>query len=87
MAIPPGGISVNVKNINVGGPVLSDENSAECSKGYAHIQSFDISIPFERENLEGFQSMHVFGRKIKYPQIGTISFSLKFSLSLSSIKP
>ncbi len=76
LAIPPGGISVNVKNINVGGPVLSDDNLAECSKGYAHIQSFDISIPFEREDLEGFQSMHVFGRKIKYPQIGTISFSI-----------
>ena len=76
LAIPPGGISVNVQNLNIGGPVLNDDNNAECSKGYAHIQSFEINVPFERENLEGFQSMHVFGRKIKYPQLGTISFSV-----------
>lgn len=75
-AIAPGGINIKVQNLNVGGPVLSDNNEASCSKGYAHIQSFDINIPFQRENLEGFQSMHVYGRKMKYPQVGTISFSI-----------
>ena len=75
-AIRPGGIFVRIKNIDVGGPVLSIDGGGICMEGEANIQSFDISVPFESENLGGFSSMHVFGRKMKYPQIGTISLSL-----------
>lgn len=75
-AIPPGGITLKVKNINVGGPIIGGKDEGNCMKGDANIQSFDISVPFEREDLYGFQSMHVYGRKMKYPQIGTLSMSL-----------
>tara|TARA_R110002020_G_scaffold133235_4_gene297347 strand:- start:30047 stop:31411 length:1365 start_codon:yes stop_codon:yes gene_type:complete len=75
-AIPPGGINVNLKNLNVGGPILSGLREGTCTKGSANIQSFNINLPFDRENLYGFGSMHAYGRKMKYPQVGTISFSL-----------
>lgn len=75
-AIPPGGINVKIKSLNIGGPILSGLNEGACTKGSANIQSFNISLPFERENLYGFGSMHAYGRKMKYPQVGTISFSL-----------
>ena len=74
-AIPPGGINLKVNNINVGGPIISGEDQGDCIIGDANIQGFDIAVPFTREDLYGFQSMHVYGRKIKYPQIGTISMS------------
>jgi hypothetical protein len=75
-AIAPGGINVYLKNLNVGGPILSDKNKETCIDGSANIQNFKINLPFARENLYGFGSMHTYGRKMKYPQIGTISFSL-----------
>lgn len=75
-AIPPGGITVKIQNINAGGPIINGDKGGACLKGNANIQSFEISTPFERENLDGFESMHVYGRKIKYPQIGEVSFSL-----------
>lgn len=75
-AIAPGGINVRVKNINVGGPIISGYNAGSCTKGAASIQNFDISLPFAREDLRGFSSMHVYGRKMKFPQLGTISFSI-----------
>lgn len=75
-AIPPGGINVNVEELNVAGPILSGQKNGGCIKGSANIQSFDISLPFERENLYGFGSMHAYGRKLKMPQVGTVSFSL-----------
>ena len=75
-AIAPGGINVNLKNLNVGGPILSGKNEGTCIEGSANIQSFNINLPFGREDLYGFESMHVYGRKMKYPQIGSVSFSL-----------
>ena len=42
----------------MGGPLLEDLEGA-CVNAEANIQSFDISVPFEREDLEGFGSMHV----------------------------
>ena len=75
-AIAPGGINVNLRNLNVGGPILSGKNEGTCIEGSANIQSFNINLPFAREDLYGFESMHVYGRKMKYPQIGSISFSL-----------
>lgn len=75
-AIPPGGINVIVEELNVAGPILSGDNNGGCIKGAANIQSFDINLPLERENLYGFGSMHAFGRKLKMPQLGTVSFSL-----------
>ena len=75
-AIPPGGINFKVSNINVGGPVINGTDQGQCLTGDANIQSFDLSIPFAREDLKGFQSMHVYGRKMRYPQLGTISLSL-----------
>jgi hypothetical protein len=75
-AIAPGGIHVKLKNLSMGGPILSGEEAGSCIKGSANIQGFNISLPFQREDLYGFESMHVYGRKMKYPQVGTISFSL-----------
>lgn len=75
-AMGPGAINVKIKNINAGGPILSDKNQANCFQGYAHMQNFEINAPFDRENLQGFESMHLYGRKLKYPQLGTISFSI-----------
>lgn len=75
-AISPGGINVYLENLNMGGPILRGKNEGSCIKGSANIQNFNINLPFERENLYGFESMHVYGRKMKYPQIGTVSFSL-----------
>lgn len=74
-AILPGGINVKIKNLTMGGPLLMDSEGA-CVKGDANVQSFDISVPFDREDLDGFASMHTYGRKMKYPQIGTLSLSL-----------
>lgn len=75
-AIPPGGINFKIQNIDAGGPLINGNNQGTCLKGDAHIQSFEISSPFERENLDGFESIHVYGRKLKYPQIGSLSISL-----------
>ena len=75
-AIPPGGINVKIRNLDHGGPIISEDEENSCIKGTANIQSFNIDVPFEREDLYGFQSMHVYGRKLKFPQLGTISFSL-----------
>ena len=75
-AISPGGINVYLENLNMGGPILLGKNEGSCIKGSANIQNFNINLPFDRENLYGFESMHVYGRKMKYPQIGTVSFSL-----------
>lgn len=75
-AMGPGAVNIKIRNINAGGPVLSDFNQANCYQGYAHVQNFQIDAPFERENLQGFESMHVYGRKLKYPQLGRISFSI-----------
>lgn len=75
-AIPPGGINLHINNINVGGPIISGHNAGTCTEGSANIQSFDITLPLAREDLRGFSSMHVYGRKMKYPQLGTLSMSL-----------
>ena len=75
-AIAPGGINVRLKNLNIGGPIISGDRQGTCTKGSANIQSFNISLPFAREDLYGIGSMHAYGRKMKYPQIGTISFSI-----------
>jgi hypothetical protein len=75
-AITPGGINVRLKNLNIGGPIISGYNEGTCTKGSANIQNFNISLPFAREDLYGIGSMYAYGRKMKYPQIGTISFSL-----------
>jgi len=56
--------------------LISGVNEGACIKGDANIQGFNISLPFAREDLKGFGSMHVYGRKMKYPQLGTISFSI-----------
>jgi hypothetical protein len=75
-AMPPGAIHVKIRNLDSGGPILNELGDEDCIEGYAHIQTFDVNVPFERENLQGFESMHVYGRKMKYPQIGNISFSI-----------
>ena len=74
--IPPGGINVRLKNLNIGGPTTSIDGSGSCFEGRANIQSFDVNLPFERESYEGFGSRHIYGSKFKYPQLGTFSMSL-----------
>lgn len=75
-AITQGGINIKVRNLDMGGPIISGVNAGLCHKGAAHIQSFDINVPFDREDLMGFESMNVYGRKLKMPQMGTINFSI-----------
>ena len=75
-AIPPGGINITVRNLDMGGGILSGLYAGSCIKGSANIQNFAINLPFSREDLHGFGSMHPYGRKIKYPQIATMSMSM-----------
>lgn len=75
-AIPPGGISVFLEDMTMGGPVIGEELTGMHHYGQGNVQSIDISIPFERETLLGFSSMNAYGRKMKYPQVGTVSVSL-----------
>lgn len=76
-AIGPNGINLKIKNLNIGGPTLSEASAGNsCYQSSANIQSFDVNIPFEREEFEGFESMHMYGSKLKYPQLGTLSMSL-----------
>lgn len=78
-ALAPGGIKVHLENLNVGGPLLSGDFTGTCLTGHVNLQSFNIKVPFAREDLYGFESMHAYGRKMKYPQIGNISFELTSS--------
>lgn len=78
-AISPGGITLKVRSMDHGGPTLdNDEENIDdyCFEPIASVQSFNLSIPFERENLLGFESMHAYGRKMKYPQLGTIEMEM-----------
>ena len=47
---------------------------AEISGG--HLQSFNINVPIERNDLYGFGSNYVRNRKIKFPIMANIDFSL-----------
>lgn len=75
-AIPHGGINVYIEELTMGGPVIGQDTTGMLHSGHGNVQSFDISVPFERENLLGFSSMNAYGRKMKYPQLGTVSVSL-----------
>tara|TARA_Y100000361_G_scaffold154344_1_gene179797 strand:+ start:9271 stop:11223 length:1953 start_codon:yes stop_codon:yes gene_type:complete len=75
-AIPPGGINVYLEDITMGGPVIGTDTTGMYHSGEGNVQSIDISVPFERENLMGFSSMNAYGRKMKYPQLGKVSVSL-----------
>lgn len=78
-AIPPGGINIKIKSMDHGGPTLdSDPENIDdyCFEPMASIQSFSLNVPFEREDLVGFESMHAYGRKMKYPQLGTMDFEM-----------
>lgn len=44
------------------------------------IQSFDISIPFERKELLGFGNNFTFDRKLMPPSVGSVSFNAIFDL-------
>jgi hypothetical protein len=78
-AIAPGGISIEIDNLEVGGPIISGDFLGKCSRGHANLQSFQINAPLERENLYGFESMYVYGRRLKFPQVGTVSIELMSS--------
>lgn len=78
-ALAPGGIKVKLENLNVGGPLLSGEFTGACLMGHVNLESFNINVPFSREDLYGFSSMHAYGRKMIYPQLGTVSFELTSS--------
>lgn len=75
-AIPPGGISVFLEDMTMGGPVIGEDTTGMYHSGQGNVQSIDISVPFERETLLGFSSMNAYGRKMKYPQVGKVSVSL-----------
>jgi hypothetical protein len=75
-AISPGGISIKVKNLDHGGPLLYRDEGNYCFSPEIAIQSFDIQVPFERDNFYGFGAIHAYGRKLKRPQLGTISFEI-----------
>ena len=75
-AIAPGGITVEVDNIEFGGPIISGDFVGNCSRGHANVQSFELNVPFGREDLYGMESLHVYGRELKFPQMGTLSLEL-----------
>ena len=75
-AIPPGGINIFLENLTMGGPVIGQDTTGMYHSGQGNVQSIDVSVPFERENLLGFSSMNSFGRPMKYPQLGKVSVSL-----------
>ena len=75
-AIPPGGINVYLEDLTMGGPVIGADTTGMYHSGEGNVQSIDISVPFERENLMGFSSMNAYGRKMRYPQLGKVSVSL-----------
>ena len=69
-ALLPGDVVLNLQNPNVGGSkLLNDDNSV-------NIQSFDINIPLDREDLYRLGSRYVCDRKLKFPQVANVSFTL-----------
>jgi hypothetical protein len=87
-AIAPGGITIELDNLEFGGPIISGDYVGECSRGHANIQAFDLSVPFEREDLYGMESLHVYGRRLKLPQIGALTIELLSSaFNTGNIKP
>jgi hypothetical protein len=68
--ILPGGVVVNItKNAGEhGGAVLDDIDAA--------IQSVNINLPIERQDIYGFGSNYVFDRKLKFPIIGSVSMDM-----------
>jgi hypothetical protein len=75
-AINPGGITLKINNVEQGGPIFQMDKKTRCFEPKVAIQSFDVSIPFERESFYGMGNIHAFGRKLKNPQLGTISIEM-----------
>lgn len=87
-AIAPGGITIELDNLEFGGPIISGDYVGECSRGHANIQSFELNAPFAREDLYGMESLHVYGRKLKLPQIGSLTIEiLSSAFNTGNIKP
>ena len=64
--VSPQNVSAQLENLQMGGSVLVTG---------AIIQSVDISIPFDRTDLYGLGSNHVYGRKLQLPLRASISVS------------
>jgi hypothetical protein len=57
-----------LKNLQVGGIPLQDEDTL--------IQSFNLSLNLERQDLYGLGSNHVYGRKLLFPIVGSVEISV-----------
>ena len=89
-AASQGSINLSIRNPDHGGPIFDSYSkvkhrqghefnrlqSSGCFHAVANAQSINVSVPFAREDLLGFESMHVYGRKLKKPQVGNIQISL-----------
>jgi hypothetical protein len=64
--LSPQGINASLDNLQMGGPVLVSG---------AILQSINLSVPFERTDLYGFGSNHVYGRKLQLPINATLDLS------------
>ncbi len=64
--VSPQNVSAQLENLQMGGSVLITG---------AIIQSVDISVPFERTDLYGLGSNHVYGRKLQLPLRASIDVS------------
>lgn len=89
-AASQGSINISIRNPDHGGPIFDAYNkvkhrqghqfnklqSSGCFHAVANAQSIDVTVPFAREDLLGFESMHAYGRKLKKPQVGNVQISL-----------
>ncbi len=64
--VSPQNVSAQLENLQMGGSVLVTG---------AIIQSVDFSIPFERTDLYGLGSNHVYGRKLQLPLRASVNVS------------
>lgn len=64
--VSPQNVSAQLENLQMGGSVLATG---------AIIQSVNLSIPFERTDLYGLGSNHVYGRKLQLPLRASIDVS------------
>jgi hypothetical protein len=64
--VSPQNVSAQLENLQMGGAVLVSG---------AIIQSVNLSVPFERTDLYGLGSNHVYGRKLQLPIRASVDVS------------
>jgi hypothetical protein len=62
---------VYLKNLQVGGPSLAAKD--------ALVQSFNLDLTINRQDMYGLGSNHVYGRKVLFPVVGSVDISVLVS--------